>query len=382
MKTLLRAFIVAALATSIVSHGLAQDVAAPATPAPADAAPAVVPPAEAPAVQPPRAARRSGARTAARRPAPAAPAARPAEPVLNPEPGISKQNNVNVRGQAAINSEVVTHLQKNQPITLLEEITVKKPKQDEPARWYRIALPADVGVWVHSSFVDPNTKTVKATRLNMRSGPGENYSVLGRIDQGAVVNPIDAKGAWMKIQAPTNAYAFVAAHLVEKAAAPVIASATPPAPAPTPTPAPEPPPVAPPVVAEVTPATPEIAPAAPVTPPPAAETPVAATPTAPPPVAVVPAPAEVPPDAPVEKVKKIVSREGVLRGSVSIQAPSHFELRSLDTGKTINYVFSPSTNLMLKEFKGKRVLVTGEELLDERWQNTPVIIIDSFEVVP
>ena len=71
-----------------------------------------------------------------------------------------------------------------------------------------------------------------------------------------------------------------------------------------------------------------------------------------------------------------------MRGSVSIQAPSHFELRSLDTGKTINYVYSPSTNLMLKEFKGKRILVSGEELLDERWQNTPVIIVDSFEVVP
>jgi hypothetical protein len=128
----------------------------------------------------------------------------------------------------------------------------------------------------------------------------------------------------------------------------------------------------------VTPATPEIPPAAPVTPP-AAETPPTATP---PPVSVVPAPAEILPDAPIEKVKKIVSREGVLKGSVSIQAPSHFELRSLDTGRSINYVFSPSTNLLLKEFKGKRILVSGEEYLDERWQNTPVIIVDSLEVVP
>jgi hypothetical protein len=30
----------------------------------------------------------------------------------------------------------------------------------------------------------------------------------------------------------------------------------------------------------------------------------------------------------------------------------------------------------------QRVLVTGEEILDERWPNTPVVIIDSIEVVP
>jgi len=78
----------------------------------------------------------------------------------------------------------------------------------------------------------------------------------------------------------------------------------------------------------------------------------------------------------------LCSREGILKGSVSIQAPTFFELRSLDTGRTINYVFSPSTNLVLKEFKGKRIVVTGEEVLDERWQNTPVIVVDSLQTVP
>ncbi len=380
MKTLFRAFVLAAIAISIVLPAGAQDTPPPA--APTNAAP---PPAAAPVETKTAAPKKPVAKRAAK---PAAKTAEPktepkSDPVLHPEPGVAKQNNVNVRGQAAINSEVIAHLQKNQPITLLEEITLKKAKQDEPSRWYRIALPTNVGVWVHSSFVDADAKTVKPRRLNVRTGPGENYSVVGRLEQGAVVNPIETKNSWLKIEPPTNSFGFVAAHLVERAPAPPAIVANPPPPAPTPvpapTPTPEPVPVAPPpVVAEVAPATPNIAPAAPVTPP-VAETPAVSTP---PPVAVVPAPAEVLPDAPIEKVKKVVSREGVLKGSVSIQAPSHYELRSLDTGKTINYVFSPSTNLMLKEFKGKRIIVTGEELLDERWQNTPVIMIDSFEVVP
>ena len=374
MKILFMATIVTALAASLSTQGVAQETQPPATP------PAIAP--ETPAVTPAPA----ETKAAPRRTPAARPAARPAraettpEPILNPEPGMSKQNNVNVRGQAAINSEVIAHLQKGQPITLLEEITLKRTKQDEPSRWYRIALPTNVGVWVHGSFIDDASKTVKPRRLNVRGGPGENYSILGRLESGAVVKPIDSKNGWLKIEPPSNAYGFVAAHLVEKGQpAPAIVAA-PPTPPPTPVPAPEPTPTPPPVVAEVTPATPEIAPAAPVTPPVAeTTTPPVFTP---PPVAVVPAPAEILPDAPIEKVKKIVNREGILRGSVSIQAPSHFELRSLDTGKTINYVYSPSTNLMLKEFKGKRILVSGEELLDERWQNTPVIIVDSFEVVP
>ena len=377
MKPFLRAFIAVAILTGIaIAPGIAQD--APAVPsAPANQAPPIVAPPAEPAAT--NLAKPPPVKTTAKpavKTAPKKVAAKPepkSEPVLNPEPGVAKQNNVNVRGQASINSEVITHLQKNQPITLLEEITLRNAKQDEPARWFRIALPTNMGVWVHSSFVDSETKTVKPRRLNLRGGPGENYSVLGRLEKGAVINQLDAKEGWLKIEPPTNAFGFVAAHLVERAPAPpAVVTTTPPPPPPVPT-------APPPAVTEVTPPTPDVAATDPEVPPPVTPPPPATTP---PPVAVTPAPAETLPDTPIEKVKKIVSREGILRGSVSIQAPSHFELRSLDTGKTINYIFSPTTNLMLKEFKGKRILVSGEELLDERWQNTPVIIVDSFEVVP
>jgi len=325
MRILFRAFIAAAVVTGVFAlHAIAQD--APASPAP------------------------------------------PSGPVLQPEHGVTRQNNVNVRGQATINSEVIARLQKNDPITILEAITLKRPRQDEPARWYRIVMPTNVAVWVNTAFIDAGTKAVKPRRLNLRGGPGENYSIVGRLERGAVVNVIDIKGDWTKIETPTNAFGFVAAHLVERTPAPAIV--TTPAPEPVAPAVTNPPPVITEVAAATTPATPDAV-APPVAVPPEPTLPV-----------VVPAPAEVLPDAPIEKVKKVVSREGVLKGSVSIQAPTYFALHSLDTGKTINYVFSPSTNLMLRQFKGKRIVVTGEELLDERWQNTPVLIIDALELVP
>jgi hypothetical protein len=57
-------------------------------------------------------------------------------------------------------------------------------------------------------------------------------------------------------------------------------------------------------------------------------------------------------------------------------------LESPSTGKAINYLFTPSPGVVLRDYFGQRVIVTGEEGLDERWPNTPVINVESIEVVP
>ena len=287
------------------------------------------------------------------KPAPAKKAvtnAEPSVPLLAPEPAAAKTKHINIRGQASINSEVIGRLQKGDRVVALEEITLKKPKTDEPAKWLRISLPTNVAVWVSALFIDPATKTVVPKKLNLRAGPGENYSVLGRLEKGAVVQQLEAKGDWLKIEATTNVYGFVAAHLMQREAG------------------------APPAIVDVTevktpPAVVGVVPTPPVVPPvvdpvvPAVRTPVIIEPI-------------------IEPAVRIVTRQGVLKGSVSIQAPTYYELRALDTGKTINYVHAASTNLVLKKFKGSTVIVTGEELLDERWPNTPVIDVDNLQIVP
>ncbi len=287
-------------------------------------------------------------------------------PAIPPGPAVVRQNNVNVRGRAAINSEVVAHLSKGDNVTVLEEITLAKPKLDEPAQWARIAFPTNVHVWVHSLFVDATNKTVVPAKLNLRSGPGENYSVIGLLQRGETVKEVGVKNEWLEIEAPANAYAFVAAHLL---AAKEAAPAPPPdvvPPAFVSNPATEtakvvtPPPVAPVVEAPVP------APAA-TTPPPVTE---------PSPVA----PSTVPEKSEEPLPARIVEREGIVRGTVSIQAPSHYRLVSPDNGKTINYLYSPTTNLVLKPYNGLRIVVTGEEGLDERWPNTPVITIQKIHV--
>jgi len=64
-------------------------------------------------------------------------------------------NNVNVRGQAGLKGEVVTHLQKDDSVTVISEITLDKHKADEPAQWAKISLPTNLTVWVNSKFIEP-----------------------------------------------------------------------------------------------------------------------------------------------------------------------------------------------------------------------------------
>ena len=261
-------------------------------------------------------------------------------------------SNVNVRGQAKLRSEVVARLTKGQPVMVVEEVTLKKSEPDEPSAWAKILLPPNVRVWVNASFIEATNKTVIPKKLKLRAGPGENYSVLGMLRAGEVVKETSTKGDWMEIEPPSDAYAFVAAQYLIQEPAGAVATQEPP---PTPAPVTEPPAIA------------------------AATTDPTVTPAVTEPAAVTNAPEPAVSEEPPPK--RIVDREGIVRGTVSIQAPTRFELISPDNKRTINYLHTTSVNLDLRRYKGLRIIVTGEEGLDERWRNTPVITVQRIQVV-
>ena len=286
---------------------------------------------------------------------------------LAPGPAVVIASRVNVRGQAKLKSEIVARLNNGEPVTVLEEVTLKNSAPDEPSAWAKILLPPNTPVWVSALYVDASTKTVKARKLNLRSGPGENYSVLGLLEQGDVVKDLSTKEDWIEIEAPTNAYAFVAAQYLkqEEPTPPEVASVPTTRPSET---SPTPPTATAPVVE-----TPAIAPA---------EPPPVVTPPVEPPVTTTSAPESLPAETKAEPTPRIVQREGKVRGMTSIQAPSHFELVSLANGKTIDYLYTTLTNLDLRRYKGLRIIVSGEEGLDARWGNTPVLNIQRIQVLP
>jgi len=157
---------------------------------------------------------------------------------LMPGPAEVGVNDVNVRGQASLKGEVIAHLHQGDAVTVLEQINLRRHKANEPAQWAKIAFPTNAYAWVNAKYIDATSKTVLPKKLNLRAGPGENYSVVGLIERGTPVSEISNKGNWMEIEPPTNSYAFVAAmYLKQEALAAAPPSAAPPAetaPAPAP----------------------------------------------------------------------------------------------------------------------------------------------------
>ena len=363
------------------------------------------------------------------------------------------RNHINVRGAPTVNSEVLTHLQKGDKVTFLEEIPVNKPKKDEPAKWAAIKLPEGAHVWVFTGFLEDHK--VKAPRLNLRAGPGENFSVLGRFEKGAEVKEIRTTDQWMEIEPPENTRAYVDASYLDHAKAepgqeiaqaaktpppvleqkPIVyepptkptkandGSASVPAnqqlanPQPaiqTPPPAivespkpisvPEAKPIDKPIetaAATETPAPlpaakdekPEVAKPEPVVTKPAGEVrapgPVTAPSTAGPsdadtPKRVLPpvGPEVVTPQTIPVTEKRIVRREGQVRSTkFNIQAPTYFELVG-EHGRILNYISGEKAGFKLKDYKGLRVVVTGEEGIDPRYPDRPLIELETIEVAP
>jgi uncharacterized protein YgiM (DUF1202 family) len=139
-------------------------------------------------------------------------------------------DNVNYRGQAGLKGESLGQFHKGEVITILSVITLDKHAADEPAHWAKIVLPAGAKVWVHKQFIGAADKKVAVKKINLRAGPGENYSVLGTIEKGAAITEISSKGDWIEVPAPSDAYAFVSANFLRQGNAPVVKSTTPSAP--------------------------------------------------------------------------------------------------------------------------------------------------------
>jgi len=294
------------------------------------------------------------------------------EPTVMLLPGTAEVavSNLNVRGQAGLKGEVVEHLDKGEAVTVVSQINLDKHAAGEPAQWAKIALPASTKIWVNTKFIDAAAKTVVPKKLNLRAGPGENYSVLGVLEHGMAVNEITRKGDWAQIEAPTNAYAFVAAmYLKQASSGTTVASTVAPSTETTPVPAPVPTPVVetPPVVT-----TPPVIP------------PVAPTPVVPAPVvAATPAVVDTNPPPP-----RVVTHEGVVGHVDSIIAPTAYVLYDPATRQEINFLYTtattnrePAKNLDISRYLNMRVIVTGEEGMAVRWKDTPVLTIQTIVVI-
>ncbi|MBN1268488.1 MAG: SH3 domain-containing protein [Kiritimatiellae bacterium] len=260
---------------------------------------------------------------------------------------------INLRARATLDAEVVGQVGDG------EELAAKSLS----AEWAEVVPPQTVDFWVHRDFISDGA--VKTKRLNVRAGPGINYSVVGSLDRATPVAVRGEFGEWLKIAPPASCSLWVSREYVEpvRRLVPTMAR-RPPAP-----------------VAErrVPPSTP-VAVAARERPQPVQ--------VVVPPMPVEPTPAarwEIPADwelVPLQGQGNKVDREGYLRRvGFLLGRPSRFRLVQYVDSRAETLCYVEGDTVQLSNWLNERLLIRGREY----WlQNVkyPVLVVDQITPRP
>ena len=107
---------------------------------------------------------------------------------LEPEISIAvKGSVVNLRAGAGLDFEVVRQVDRGHPLVACRF----------EGDWVEVVPPEGSSVWVHRRYVEDGR--VSASELNVRAGPGENYTVICRVPRGTMVERIGEHHEWMEI---------------------------------------------------------------------------------------------------------------------------------------------------------------------------------------
>ncbi|WP_101049660.1 SH3 domain-containing protein [Macromonas nakdongensis] len=100
---------------------------------------------------------------------------------------------VNLRAGPGTDTEVLWKLTQGYPLQVLEK----------RGDWLRVQDFEGDGGWIARSVTsDARHHVVKATRLNLRAGPGTEHPVVGQAVYGDVLRTAVRQGDWVQLQAP------------------------------------------------------------------------------------------------------------------------------------------------------------------------------------
>ncbi len=115
------------------------------------------------------------------------------------------KNNVNLRAKPVADAEVVGQVSAN-------DILNSKSMDNE---WVEVVPPTNVDLWVFGDFVKGGIIQSRQ-RVNVRSGPGINFAIVGQLESGASVTLRGAMQDWIKIAPPEACSLWVSRSLVQE----------------------------------------------------------------------------------------------------------------------------------------------------------------------
>ena len=116
-----------------------------------------------------------------------------------------KGNNVNMRSGPGEKYAVLWDLGSGFPLKVV----------DQKGKWYKVEdFEGDSG-WVYETLVDRAPHLiVKRRRVNMRSGPGDGYRVVGKANYGVVFKTLKVKKGWAKVRHENGLVGWISRSLL------------------------------------------------------------------------------------------------------------------------------------------------------------------------
>lgn len=116
---------------------------------------------------------------------------------------------INIRTDATINSEVICTVRKDQLLDIISE----------SFEWYKVRIPPEAEAFVYKKFVsldEDKTARINGSNVNVRIRADLASPILGRVNDGEPVKIIEESGDWFKIRAPESCYGWIHKNFVTK----------------------------------------------------------------------------------------------------------------------------------------------------------------------
>ena len=119
-------------------------------------------------------------------------------------------NNINIRSDSTVSSKIICIANNGEPVEVVKELY----------EWYRVRLPKTAPSFIKKnlvSIIDEKTAKVIKDNVNIRLRPSESSPILGKAAKNEVINILEEKGEWYKIEPLNNSFGWVNKKFVNKA---------------------------------------------------------------------------------------------------------------------------------------------------------------------
>lgn len=118
-------------------------------------------------------------------------------------------DNINIRSDSSINSEVICRVNKGEAMDVAAELY----------DWYKIRLPVSAPSYIKKDLVllnSDNTAIVLKNNVNIRLHPDTSARILGRANKNDLVKVLEERADWYRIEPVKESFGWIHKNFVKK----------------------------------------------------------------------------------------------------------------------------------------------------------------------